>query len=156
MKKAKEDHFANLDIKSVTDNKKFWQTAKSLFSNKVKAKTVFKLVQNDAMIDDESEIANIFNEYLVNIVKKLGILIEEQTRYSATNQLSEVKMAIIKYKNHTSIKAITDKMEKLGMPIFNFKFTFHKETEKEVDNLKIKKALQKSDIPLKIIKENIS
>ena len=156
MKKAKEDHFANLDIKSVTDNKKFWQTAKSLFSNKVKAKTVIKLVQNDAMIDDESEIANIFNEYLVNIVKKLGILTEEQTRYSATNQLSEVKMAIIKYKNHTSIKAITDKMEKLGMPIFNFKFTFHKETEKEVDNLKIKKPLQKSDIPLKIIKENIS
>ena len=56
------------------------------------------------MIDDESEIANIFNEYFVNIVKKLGILTEEQTRYSATNQLSEVKMAVIKYKNHTRIK----------------------------------------------------
>ena len=107
------------------------------------------------MIDDESEIANIFNEYFVNIVKKLGILTEEQTRYSATNQLSEVKMAIIKYKSQTSIKAVTDKMEKLGIPIFNFKFTFHEETEKEVDNLKIKKALQKSDIPLKIIKENV-
>ena len=40
LKKAKQDHFANLDIKSVTDNKKFWQTVKPLFSNKVKAKTV--------------------------------------------------------------------------------------------------------------------
>ena len=48
------------------------------------------------MIDDEFEIANIFNEYFVNIVKKLGILTEEQTRYSVTNQLSEVEMAIIK------------------------------------------------------------
>ena len=38
---------------------------------------------------------------------------------------------------------------------FNFKFTSHGETEKEVDNLKIKKASQKSDIPLKIIKENV-
>ena len=47
------------------------------------------------MIDDKSEIAKIFNEYFVNIVKKLGILTEEQTMYSAANQLSEVGMAII-------------------------------------------------------------
>ena len=74
MKKAKNDHFANLDIKSVTGNKKFWQTVKPLFSNKVKAKTVIKLVENDTMIDDESEIAKIFREFFVNIVKKQGIL----------------------------------------------------------------------------------
>ena len=100
LKKAKKDHFANLDAKSVTDNKKFWQTVKPLFSNKVKAKTVIKLVENDAMTDDESEIAKLFDEYFVNIVKKLGILTEEQTKYSATNQLHEVEIAIIKYKNH--------------------------------------------------------
>ena len=102
LKKAKKDHFANLDIKSVTDNKKFWQTVRPLFSNKVKAKTVIKLAENDAIIDDECEIVKIFNEYFVNIVKKLGILTEEQTMYSAANQLSEVEMAIIKYKNPLS------------------------------------------------------
>ena len=107
------------------------------------------------MIDDESEIANPFNKYFVNIVKKLGILREEQTRYSATNQLSEVKMVIIKYKNHPSIKAITDRMEKVGKLTFNFKFTSHEATEKETNNLKIKKASEKLDIPLKITKENI-
>ena len=115
----------------MTDNKKFWQAVKPLFSNKVKGKTVIKLVENDAMIDDESEIAKNFNEYFVNIVKEVGILTEEQTTYSATNQLSEVEMAIIKYKNHPSIKAITDRMEKLGKPIFNFKFTCYEETENE-------------------------
>ena len=46
------------------------------------------------MIDDESEKANIFNEYFVNIVKKLGILTEEQTTYSVANQFSQVQMAI--------------------------------------------------------------
>ena len=107
------------------------------------------------MIDDESEIAKIFNEYFVNIVKKVGILTEEQTTYSATNQLSEVEMAIIKYKNHPSIKAITDRMEKLGKPTFNLKFTSREETGKEVNNLKIKKALQKSDIPPTIVTENV-
>ena len=66
-----------------------------------------------------------------------------------------MEMTIIKYKNHPSIKAITDRIEKLGKPNFNFKSSFHEETEKEVNNLKIKKASQKSDIPLKIIKENV-
>ena len=148
MKKAKKYHFTNLDIKYVTDNKKFWQIVKPLFANKVKAKTILKLVENDKVIDNESEIEQIFNEYFVNIVKRLRILTEEQTAYSAANQLSEVEMAIIKYKNHPSIKAITDRMEKLGKPTFNFKFTSHEETEKEGNNLKIKKASQKSDIPL--------
>ena len=66
------------------------------------------------MIDDKSGKGKILNEYFVNIVKKLGILTEEQTKYSAANQLIEVEMAITKYKNHPSIKAITDRMEKLG------------------------------------------
>ena len=64
-------------------------------------------------------------------------------------------MAIIKYKNPLSINAISNRIEKLGNPIFNFKFTSHKVTEKEVNNLKFKKASQKSDIPVKIIKENV-
>ena len=85
--------------------------------------------------------------------KKLGILTKEQTTPSASKQLSEVEMAITKYKNHPSIKAITGRMEKLRKPTFNFKFTSHEERKKEVNNLKTKKPSQKSDIPLKITKE---
>ena len=36
-------------------------------------------------------------------------------------------------------------MQKVGKPAFNFKFTSHEETEKEVNNLKIKKASQNSE-----------
>ena len=64
------------------------------------------------MIEDESEIAKRFNEYFVNIVKKVGILTEEQTTYSAASQLSEVEMAIIKYKNHPSLKAVNTECKK--------------------------------------------
>ena len=71
LEKVKKDHYGNLDITFVTHNKKFWQTVKPLFSNKVKAKTIIKLVENDEMIDDESEKAKIFNEYFVNIIEKL-------------------------------------------------------------------------------------
>ena len=63
LKRAKKEHFANLDINCISDNKKFWQTVKPLFSNKVKSKTTIKLVENDKMIDDETKL----QKYLTNI-----------------------------------------------------------------------------------------
>ena len=41
------------------------------------------------MIDDEIEIAKLFNEYFVNIVKKLGLFTKEQSAISTQNSLSE-------------------------------------------------------------------
>ena len=69
LKRAKKEHFANLDVNSISDNKKFWQIVKPLFSNKVKGKTTIKSVENNEMIDHEIEIAKLFNEYFVNVVK---------------------------------------------------------------------------------------
>ena len=69
LKKAKKDDFANLDVNSALDNRKFWQNVKPLFSNKVKAKTNIKLIENDETIDNDIKIAKIFNEYFVNTGK---------------------------------------------------------------------------------------
>ena len=75
MKKAKrKQHFANFDINSVLDNRKFWQNIKTLSSSKVKAKPTMGLIENDKMIDNKIKIAKIFNNYFVNIVKHLRIL----------------------------------------------------------------------------------
>ena len=59
------------------DNEKFWQIVKPLFSNKVKVKATIKLVENYEIVDDKIEIAKLFYEYFVNIVKKLGIFTKE-------------------------------------------------------------------------------
>ena len=96
------------------------------------------------MIDDEIEIAKLFHEYFVNIVKKLGLFTKEQSAISTENSLSEVEIVIAKYGNHPSIIAITEKMEKLGNPTFGFDFTSYEETVKEVNNLKIRKVSQKN------------
>ena len=66
-----------------------------------------------------------------------------------------MEIAIAKYGNHPSIIAVTEKMEKLGNPTFGFDFTSYEETVKEVNNLKIRKVSQKTDIPVRIIKEKI-
>ena len=75
-KKPKKDHFANLHVNSVLDNRKFWQNVKPLFSNKGKAKTTIKLIENDETIDNKIKITKIFNKYFINTVKNLGILAE--------------------------------------------------------------------------------
>ena len=93
LKKAKKDHFANLHVNSVLDNRKFRQNVKPLLSNKAKAKTTIKLVENDETIDNENKIAKIFNEYFVNTVKNLGILTEMESATFTENNLSEVEMA---------------------------------------------------------------
>ena len=66
----------------MSNNKKFWQIVKPLFLNKVKTKTTIQLVENNEMIDDEIEIAKLFNEYFVNIVKKLRLFTKEQSAVS--------------------------------------------------------------------------
>ena len=38
LKKAKKDHFANLDVNSVLDNRKFWQNVKLFSQTKLKLK----------------------------------------------------------------------------------------------------------------------
>ena len=155
MKKDKKDHFANLDVNSVLDNRNFWQNVKPLFSNKVNAKTTIKLIENDETIDNEIKFAKIFNEYFVNTLKNLRILTEMESATFTENNLSEVEMALKKNKNHPSITAITKKMKNFGNSTFSFNFISHDDIMKELNKLKTKKASQKTGIPIKLVKENV-
>ena len=78
-----------------------------------------------------------------------------KTQFSLWVLLSEVEIAIVKYRSHTSINAITKKMENLCKHTFSFNFTSYEETVIEVNNLKNSKAFQKTDLLVKFIKENI-
>ena len=60
--------------------------------------------------------------------------------------------AILKYKKHPSILAIRTKCNRNG--IFSLREVSFKEIETEIRLLKLNKASQFSDIPIKIIKEN--
>ena len=77
MKKAKKDHFANLSVNLVLDNRKFWQNVKLLFSNKVKAKLTIKLTENDEVIDNEIKSHKYLANLLSIFLKKVGIFTEK-------------------------------------------------------------------------------
>ena len=46
----KSKYFANLNIKDVTDNKKFWKTIKPCFSDKSKNSERIVLIENDETV----------------------------------------------------------------------------------------------------------
>ena len=69
LKKTKSDYFNNIDIKNITDNKRFGTSVKPLFTDKSKTCNSIILNENDKIIKDGKKIANMFNKYFVNIIK---------------------------------------------------------------------------------------
>ena len=68
-KKVKKEYFENLNLNSITDNKKFWKSVKPNFTNKTKKNEKIILVENENIISENKEIAEIMNDYFVNITK---------------------------------------------------------------------------------------
>ena len=153
LRKAKRSYFENLDIKNLSDNRKFWGTVKPLFSNKVRSNDYITFNENDLLIRNEYKIANIFNTFFVNIVPNLGIEINQQYLSNVSNISDPVEKAIKKYQKHPSI-SIINKMVSSVENEANFSFTFVTldDISKEIKRLDIKKANQESDIPTKVIK----
>ena len=86
-RKAKRTYYESLDLSSIWDNKKFQATIKPLFSNKIKSAENIVLSENGVLIKDEEEVANIFNNFFVNILPNLDI--ETQHEFLNTTDHSQ-------------------------------------------------------------------
>ena len=64
-RKAKRTYYESLDLSSIWDNK---ITIKPLFSSKIKSAENIVLSENGILIKDEEEVANIFNNFFVDIL----------------------------------------------------------------------------------------
>ena len=71
MRKTKRNYYAQLDNKIVTDNRKFWKALSPLFSEKAFHKESIVLKEHCKAITDNKKIAETFNNFFSNIVKKL-------------------------------------------------------------------------------------
>ena len=56
--------------------KKFWNTVKPVFGNKVTTRNNITLIENEKVVTSEIELAKIFNKYFVDTVPKLGTKLE--------------------------------------------------------------------------------
>ena len=56
LKKSKREYFANVKISNIADNKKFWQTEKPLFSDKINHRETINLIDNEVTLSNDEEI----------------------------------------------------------------------------------------------------
>ena len=80
---TKTDYFNNIDIKNITDNKRFQTAVKPFFTDKSKTCDNIILNEKNKAIKDGKEIANIFNEYFANIIKKLNLKKDTGTSFES-------------------------------------------------------------------------
>ena len=70
-KRDKRNYFNNLNLKEITDNKKFWKSVKPFLTNKV---DFHKQITNTESISKDIEVAEKLSKYFENAVKLLDSL----------------------------------------------------------------------------------
>ena len=150
----KINYFGNLNNKIFTDDRKFWKTISPLFSEKVFHRERITLKECNKRITNNAELAETFNTCFSKIVPNLNIDSNLGNNITNPNITDPVFCAIQKYEKHPSILKIKEMMGTNNLS-FSFKFIDRKKIFNELQKLKSKKACQGSDIPVKIIKENI-
>ena len=159
LRRTKKKYFVNINISSITDNKKFWKTVKSLFSDKISRKETINLAVNDTVLSDDQVVADTFNNYFNSIIKNLLTVTSKNYPKEIANSvnlnlLDPVEAAILKFKNHPSLNAIRGKISNLDNPKFYLEYISFDQTLKELEKLDPKKTSQMNEITVKVIKEN--
>ena len=139
----KEKYFSNINVKSISDNKKFWKIMKPFFLNK-------GLNTNNMMLVEEEEIiANIKNNYVTNITTHLNL---KSTQIDSKANLESI---IDTFQNHESVQRI--KLANLhSKSSLKFNSVSEHDVKKEILNLSFKKATRKGDILVNILKASIN
>ena len=73
LKKEKKRYLSNLDMKNITDNKKFWQTMKPFFGNTGSVNRKITLVEGEEVISDDSKVADTFSDFFDKAVSSLDL-----------------------------------------------------------------------------------
>ena len=152
IRKTKKEFFGNIETKDIVNTKRFWQTVKPLFSDKSVSNEKITLIENDNIVSEDLELAEIFNDFFVNIVPSLGIEEYINTIYQ-DNAPDNLFTILEKYEFHSSITAIRNNCPKDLS--FSFSTVDNEYVKSIIKNLDNSKSCQKEDIPVKIIQNNI-
>ena len=117
-KKERKKFFYKLDIKLVTDNKKFQITIKLFLNDKVSKSSKITLVEGDEIISADKDIAQKVYEFYKNAVSSLNIQCGFQFANEFDGLEDSVEIAIQTFKNHPSIMSIKENI--VSPEIFKF------------------------------------
>ena len=146
LRKTKSEYFRNLDVKSLSDNKKFWKTIKPFFSNKGLNKNQIFLSEKGKLIGDPEEVASTMNEHFINITKTLDLKdpLDKSQEDTIENNVS--------FQNHLSVLKIRTLFSKTSEKL-EFKTVSKEEVKQEILRLNSKKSSLYGDIPAITLKK---
>ena len=152
VRREKRKYYNNLNMQNITDNKKFWTTIKPLFSEKnTSIKKKITLIENDQIISNDADVAEIMNTFFSSIVEKMQIT-GFNTENIWDNYDDKVAKCIHKFRNHPSIAHIKNNVQNDKTFIFS---TGNQETiDITINNLNLNKPTTFNNIPAKIIAEH--
>ena len=150
-RKEKKLYYNNLDLKLITDNKKFWKTIKRLFSDKHFWNNKVTPLGGDEIISEDAKVAEKFNNYFSNVLKNLNIEGFENLQYD-NPEIDKISNTIEKFKNHPSIQKIKEKVNVEAK--FHFTDVSESTVKKKINTLNKKKPTTYNNIPTKILVEN--
>ena len=152
-KKERKKYYENLNVKNITDNKVFWKTVKPFLSEKGNTSSNITLVEGEAIISENNDVAQYLNKFFSDTVKLLDIPLSSYITNPTDKCLTDpIEIAIQKFDSHLSVLKIREKVQN---SCFKFHPTDLKEIEKEISNLNRNKSDTFNSIPIATLKENI-
>ena len=151
LRQFKKNFYEHLNPSLISDNKKFWKQVKPFFSDKTPKNTKIMLSEDNKIVSNPVNCAEIFNNFFIDAIKNLDI---DRTLHTETILGSDnpIVNATNKFKTHPSVLRIIQE----GYLDNNFSLEPISELEIQyiINKIDISKAYQKEDIPPKVLKEN--
>ena len=96
-RKQKKQYYKNLDIRKITDNRRFWKSVKPAFSEKSTKTDKITLIENNEILSEDNKISEIFNTYFSNLVSNLNITTDKNLLSEEAGINDPILSAIKKY-----------------------------------------------------------
>ena len=123
-------HFENLTFEDQSENRSFWKAIKPyLINNGKDSNDISILYENSEFISDENDVAEVLNEFYINIVEQTTG--ETPVSFSANSESNsgsdDIHIITDRYENHPSTMRIKEQMNGI-----NTNFEFQQATEAEI------------------------
>ena len=101
LRKTRTEYFQKLNVKDLSDNRKFWKTTKPFFSNKSLNSNKLMLKENNRRITREKELATVMNTFFVNITDSLKKNDDSSLNLINSENINDI---LEKHKHHPSVR----------------------------------------------------
>ena len=152
LSKAKTEYFQVLNVKDLSDNRKFWKNIKLFFSNKGLNSNKLMLKENNRLIIEEKELATVMSTFFVNITESLDLKKDDDSSLNPINS-ENTNDILEKHKNNPSVQKISQTF--MTNERFPFKFLTDDQVREVIMNLYSSKATPIGNLYIDILKSTI-